>query len=54
MFGQQKLSPSSAIAFTFWLACGLSVFQAGGDSCDVVRLWLCSVVHCMAQCMVGF
>lgn len=39
MFGQQNLSPPSVITLTFWLACGLSVFQAGGDCCGVVRLW---------------
>lgn len=42
-----KKTQSSASALTFWLACGLSVFQAGGDSCDVITLWfiLCFALY---------
>lgn len=34
----KELSPSSVIALTLQLACGLFVFQAAEDTCDVVIL----------------
>lgn len=39
--------PAVPLLLTFWLACGLFLFQAGGDSCGntMVYVVLCSVWH---------